>query len=74
MEKEIFSYCFSKKSQTEKWFYQVPQHLSNSPSHCVVGRQRALRSQQREIETFLVSNKRHLKVDRDIQFCCPLVQ
>ena len=22
---------------------------------------------------FLVSNKRHLKVDRDIQFCCPLV-
>ena len=57
-----------KKEKTEK-LYLVP----NTPSHRVVGRQRALRSQQREIETFLVSNKRQLNVDRDIQFFCPLV-
>ena len=72
MEKEIFSYCFSikvkQKSGSTKYHSTC---LNTVTSRC--GQKRALRGQQREIETFLVSNKRHLKVDRDIQFCCPLV-
>ena len=73
MEKEIFSYCFSIKVKQEsgsakyRSIYLTLHHIA------LWADKRALRSQQREIETFLVSNKRHLKVDRDIQFCCPLV-
>ena len=61
MEKEIFSYCFSIKVKQIKWFYQVPQHFSQH-RHIALHEEKALRGQQREIETFLVSNKRQLKV------------
>ena len=61
MEKEIFLYCFSIKVKQKSGSTKYHSTIL-TPSHRVVGRQRALRSQQREIETFLVSNKRHLKV------------